>query len=241
MAEDSPAIRRVLTRQLLRMGIEADAVADGLQGLERWRSGGYGLVLTDLHMPGLDGCALSAAIRAEEAAARRTPIVLLTASELAEDELRCRSAGVDAYLIKPVRPPQLRSVVERLLGAGGFEAVAGAGSAPPALPVIDLTVLEELVGTDPDVIASILSAFRDGAAEAREAVHHAQRAGDMARLGDAAHKLKSSARTIGAGALGGCCANLEAAALDAEPARLNRALAQFDSELRRVFDQLAAR
>lgn len=119
VAEDSPVIRRVVRRQFERMGFEVDVVVDGRHGLEYWRRGAYALVLTDLHMPGLDGCALSAAIRAEESPLRRTPIVLLTASTSAEDELRCRSAGVDAYLIKPVRLPLLRLTIERLLELAG--------------------------------------------------------------------------------------------------------------------------
>lgn len=109
------------------------------------------------------------------------------------------------------------------------------------MPVLDLTVLEDLVGSEADVIAAILAAFRDGAAEARDAMHRAHDAGDMGQLSDAAHKLKSSAHTIGACALGSVCAELEAAPLDGRQDQVNRLLAQFDGELRRVLDELAGR
>jgi CheY-like chemotaxis protein len=69
----------------------------------------FDLVLTDLHMPGLDGVEAARTIRAHEAAAgkRRTPIVAITADTLESGQQACQDAGMDGFLTKPVDPAEL--------------------------------------------------------------------------------------------------------------------------------------
>jgi len=121
VAEDNAVNQRVIEHQLLRLGYACELVDDGEQALARWRAQPerYALLLTDLQMPGLDGYALTAAIRADEAAQglRRLAIVALTAKALAGEDRRCRSAGMDDYLSKPVRIALLRAAVQRWLPA----------------------------------------------------------------------------------------------------------------------------
>ena len=115
VAEDNDFNRKVMLQQLQLVGYPAEICVNGREALERWRSGNFAMVLTDLHMPEMDGYALATAIRAEEGAGRRTPIIAVTANALREEELRCRALGMDAYLTKPVRLPQLRAVIEAWL------------------------------------------------------------------------------------------------------------------------------
>jgi CheY-like chemotaxis protein len=114
VAEDNTTNQKVIRHQLERMGLAGDVVANGREALDRWRSGDYALVLTDLHMPMMDGHELARSIRAEEDD-RRTPIVALTANAVASEEARCREAGIDCYLTKPVRLPKLKEVIDELL------------------------------------------------------------------------------------------------------------------------------
>jgi CheY-like chemotaxis protein len=114
VAEDNTTNQKVIRHQLERMGLAGDVVANGREALDRWRSGDYALVLTDLHMPMMDGHELARSIRAEEDD-RRTPIVALTANAVASEETRCREAGIDCYLTKPVRLPKLKEVIDELL------------------------------------------------------------------------------------------------------------------------------
>ena len=117
VAEDNDINRKVILRQLQLVGYTAEVCVNGREALQRWRSGNFALVLTDLHMPEMDGYALATAIRTEEGAARRTPIIALTANALRTEELRCRDLGMDAYLTKPIRLPQLKAAIETWLGA----------------------------------------------------------------------------------------------------------------------------
>ena len=119
-----------------------DIAADGAEALERWRQGAYTLLLTDLHMPRLDGYGLVAAIRAEEARAGHgghTVIVAITANAMQGEDQRCKAAGMDDYLAKPVGLRRLEAVLGRWLaqaslvpGAARRRRCAGAGRARAA-------------------------------------------------------------------------------------------------------------
>src|SRR5690606_24049336 len=97
------------------LGYRAEMVANGAEALASWRRGDHALLLTDLHMPVMDGYTLAAAVRAEEGSSARMPIIALTANALREEELRCRQAGMDAYMSKPVRLEQLKATIDAWL------------------------------------------------------------------------------------------------------------------------------
>ena len=111
VAEDNETNRQLIGHQIRLIGHDAVFAADGAEALARWRSGSFDLLLTDLRMPEMDGYALAAAIRAEEPAGTRLPIIALTANGLGPEAQKCRDAGMDGYLIKPVRLEQLRDVI----------------------------------------------------------------------------------------------------------------------------------
>ncbi len=78
--------------------------------------GGYGLLLTDLHMPDIDGYALAETIRREESGRQRIPIIALTAHALASDREKAMEVGCDGYLAKPCEPRAVVAEVQRFLG-----------------------------------------------------------------------------------------------------------------------------
>lgn len=115
LAEDNEINQVVLSTQLSKLGHKVKVAADGLQALELWRNGTYDLVLTDCHMPHMDGFGLAAAIREEEArrGLAQTPIVAITANAQAEEGERCIGVGMNEVLTKPVRFSSLAEMVER--------------------------------------------------------------------------------------------------------------------------------
>jgi len=238
VAEDNEINQKVILHQLALLGYAAEVAEDGARALEMWRSGHYALLLTDLHMPQLDGYALTAAIRGEEAPGARAPIVALTANALRGEERRAIEAGMDAYLTKPVQLDLLRQTLERYLpGATAGERNPAPAAAPetvgpdPALPLFDVSVLEELVGDDQLVVREFLQEFRRSAADLAEALRTALAGGWPAEAGNAAHKLKSAARSVGAMALGEECAIIEREARRADVGMLNARLPGFESLL----------
>jgi PAS domain S-box-containing protein len=109
LAEDNP-INALLTRELLRRrGHRVTEVASGEAAVKAVEDGAFDLLLTDIHMPGMDGIEATKAIRRNEAllSRPRTPIVALTADALETGRRACREAGMDGFLTKPVEPTQL--------------------------------------------------------------------------------------------------------------------------------------
>jgi CheY-like chemotaxis protein len=203
----------VLAGQLAILGVPVDTATNGIEALMMWRRRPYALVLTDIHMPDMDGFALTRQIRAEETPAidgRRTPIVALTANALKGEADRCVAAGMDGYLTKPLTLDRLREAVERWMSAlppapapvDDPAHVAGTAGEP-----LDRSVLTALFGDDIRLIDRVLTSF--GKAGRELVAEVAAAAAEPRRLSDAAHKLKSAARAAGALHLGDLAARLE--------------------------------
>ncbi len=115
VAEDNAVNRLVIQRLLKLLGHDAEIIEDGRKALTAWRSGRYDLVLTDCHMPDMDGFALARAIRAEEEAPHRTPIIAFTAAATLDEVRECTEAGMDDFLAKPIDVERLRAALARWL------------------------------------------------------------------------------------------------------------------------------
>jgi two-component system, NarL family, sensor histidine kinase EvgS len=114
VVDDHPINRKLLTRQLEILGFLTEDAHDGQAALALWRQNRYALIITDCHMPVMDGYALARAIRTIEAdeARPRTPIFAWTANAQAVEIENCQTAGIDELLVKPTE----LSVLKRRLG-----------------------------------------------------------------------------------------------------------------------------
>ena len=136
VVEDDPTNRMVIEAQLALCGVAFDMVEDGEAAVAKvcTERAPVDVVLMDLHMPRLDGCAATRHIREWEAREQRSrlPIVALTADAFEEDRTRCVDAGMDDYLTKPLALDQLREVLHRWLDDPQPESDSGmpAGGAP---------------------------------------------------------------------------------------------------------------
>lgn len=119
VVEDNEINQVVLSNQLEILGYPHVIASNGQEGLEKWRSGLYDLVLSDCHMPLMDGFEMTAKIRETETNlnAKRTPIIAVTANALQGEAEKCLAAGMDAYLAKPVEIKSLGAQLETLLTA----------------------------------------------------------------------------------------------------------------------------
>ncbi|UTV30361.1 PAS domain S-box protein [Photobacterium atrarenae] len=116
VAEDQPTNREVIGQQLTRLGYVCDMAPDGLEALEMWKSGHYRLLLTDCHMPNMDGFELTKAIREEESKhpdLETTTIIAITANALVGEGDHCLGSGMNDYLTKPVELSKLRETLSR--------------------------------------------------------------------------------------------------------------------------------
>lgn len=228
VAEDNETNQVVILRQLGLLGLAADVASDGVEALALFGSGEYSLVLTDLHMPNMDGYDLTEAIRAieEESDGRRTPIIAVTANALKDEERRCLALGMDAYLSKPLELNRLQEMLdiwlpENLMKPDRKKVLEAISVEPPssceaeggdeAEAAVDPSILTTIVGDNPALHRELLESFVETAPEIISEIHQAFEARSGDQIGRLCHKLKSSSRTIGANALADLCAALESA------------------------------
>jgi two-component system sensor histidine kinase/response regulator len=233
----------VILHQLRVLGYAADVASNGREALHRFRGGRYGLVLTDLHMPQMDGYELTACIRAAEPLNSHTPIVALTANALKGEADRCRAAGTDDYLSKPVPLARFKTVLDRWLTTSALDSLSAADTMSStklsSAQSVDIDVLVALVGNDPAVLHDILEDFRNSSGAIAAELRRACSTGLSAEAGAAAHKLKSSARAIGALALADLCELIEHAATKGDGIKLTEHRRLFDGQLGLVDDSIA--
>jgi len=115
LVEDNKVNRAVAQGILRKFGFRADEAVNGQEAVERLRFVDYDLVLMDCSMPVMDGFQATRAIREEEGERRHVPIVAMTAHAMSGDRDMCLEAGMDDYLSKPVRPQELKDMLDRHL------------------------------------------------------------------------------------------------------------------------------
>ncbi|MDP2007173.1 MAG: EAL domain-containing protein [Rubrivivax sp.] len=216
VAEDNATNRKVLRRQLALLGLAADFAEDGQAALTLWRAGPvrYALLLTDLHMPQLDGYGLCSTLRAEEDPAHRLPVVALTANALRGEAALCKAAGMDDYLSKPVQIDRLRATLLRwIVPAAAAPAVPARSAAAAAREYgeFDAKALARLVGDAPEVIAELWQEYLRGGLQTLADIHGAIARTDWPATGALAHRWKSSTRAVGALGLGQMLEEIELA------------------------------
>jgi two-component system, NarL family, sensor histidine kinase EvgS len=144
VAEDNPVNRHLIQMQLQLLGCASDAVEDGAQALKLYETTQYAILITDCHMPNINGYALAGEIRERERelralarTAERLPIIGVTASVQPDERERCLRAGMDDCLRKPAQIDALRACLTRWAPAclpqtaAASREVAEPGSANP--------------------------------------------------------------------------------------------------------------
>jgi PAS domain S-box-containing protein len=122
--EDNAVNQHVGRGQLAWLGYACHVAGNGAEALALWQQERISLVLTDVHMPEMDGYTLAQRIREFEAGrgTARTPIIAITASALREEVERCHRAGMDDVLLKPVDLAKLQGCLEKWLPPAGVAA-----------------------------------------------------------------------------------------------------------------------
>ncbi|MBI5502055.1 MAG: response regulator [Deltaproteobacteria bacterium] len=211
VAEDNPVNRAVVRKMLEKRGYTLLMVTNGAEALVALDKHPVDLVLMDVQMPEMGGMEAAERIRKRERGTdRHLPIVAMTAHAMKGDRERCLEAGMDAYVSKPVKAPELLAVIESYFPTAPAAPAAGAEPAPaPASCVFDRAMLLEQAGGDVELAREIAELFLESSARLLADVHDALGRADAHALSRDAHALKGSAAVFGAAAFVDAARELE--------------------------------
>jgi two-component system, sensor histidine kinase and response regulator len=238
LVEDNPVNRKLAVHVLEKDGHSVVAAENGEIALGVLASSKFDLVLMDVQMPRMDGIEATRAIREKErVTGEHVPIIALTAHAMAGDRERCLQAGMDGYLIKPIRPATLLEAIQRL------QIVAPARPAPVpepgGAPVLDREALLERVNGDHELLAEVTGMLLRDAPKLLGEVREALERSDRDAFGYAAHTLRGMLRNFSAGAAEEAAARLQALDAARDRARAEAACQGLEREIQRLCAELA--
>jgi two-component system, sensor histidine kinase and response regulator len=263
LAEDNLINQKVALAILSNAGYRVDTVPNGVAAVEAATARRYDAILMDCQMPELDGYEATAAIRAAEGSARRTPIIAMTAGARREDQERCLAGGMDDYLTKPVSLKALATVLARWVpdGSGPTVAVAvdvdvdasddlppiiaGVDHGPhPSRPVLDARVVGRLerLGekAGEDLMGQLAVLFLADADARVVALRQALAGDDAGAVVRSAHTLSGASANLGATDLARLCATLATDSAAGDLAGRRALLEEVETELGRVRSALGS-
>ena len=196
--DDHPANRLLMCQQLEFLGHRFSVAEDGEAGFEAWKSGLFDLVIVDCNMPVMNGYELTHAIRDHEQQFDRSPCTVLgfTANAQPEERQRCKQAGMDDCLFKPLTLSALSQWIADI-------------EPTDRSPAFSLKGLHLLTGGNPAMDLRLLTELLSSNRLDRQALQALSRSNDPQSFLDIAHKIKGAARIVQATRLIDRCEALE--------------------------------
>ncbi len=235
LAEDNPVNQLVAVRMLEKLGHTVVTAEDGAKAVEAAAAGGFDIILMDVQMPVLGGFEATAAIRRSEAGTNRhSPIVGVTAHAMKGDRERCIDAGMDGYLAKPIKGPDLVAEMARVL------ALLSPIAADEGVPLFDRAAASENVAGDEGLLHEVLGLWLTDTPQRMAEIAAALPGKDVTVIERAAHRLRGSLSTLGAAQATEAAEAVEAIAGGDPGGDLAAAVRRLELEVERLTPQLAA-
>ncbi len=230
LVEDNSFNQQIALEMLEEAGSSVCLANNGAEALDLLHQAAFDCVLMDVQMPLMDGLEATRRIRADPALAA-IRVLAMTATATKDDRERCLQAGMDDFIAKPIQPALMYQKIaswlpEREAGAAAHHAALprGAGRAAfrPTLAgdpaIIDLSVLAQLLGYQPHKIRKFAFKFLQTTEAGLAEMEAALAAGELQKLRELGHRIKSSARAVGALGMAELCLQMEQLAPDADAA-----------------------
>ena len=267
LAEDNETNQMVAEAMIETLGYRVDIVENGADAVEALCEEDYDLVLMDCQMPGMDGYAATARIRAAGSGVRNpsVPIVALTANAMESDRLQCQEAGMDDHLAKPVtieimgamlgkwlrveveadapQPPD--NAVDPAANACASESEVSEVTTPmlpdeSELPIFEERLLLSHIGGNEALAQKIMLKFLEDIPKRVELLKKAIRDRNIEDARLQAHTIKGSSRNVGAESLGQAAERLEKACIADESNSLTDLTQRVETRFEELKFQLAA-
>ncbi|WP_213959137.1 response regulator [Variovorax sp. dw_954] len=250
LVDDHPVNRMLIARQVRTLGYAAQTADDGVQAFALWKTGRFGLVITDCHMPHMDGYELARAIRALEAGTgqARVPIIACTANALQGEAETCLAAGMDDFLVKPLELAQLTEKLDRWLplprapSPPGASPGAGPGAEAALLDSpIDQALLTAKCGGDASMVSEVVAAFRRTCEDDSAGLRQALATDDVPQVTQFAHRMAGASKMVGALAFATACGNIDRASRVGDWEAVLAAMPAFERERMRLAEYFEGR
>ena len=218
LAEDSVINQKLAIGLLEKWGHRVTVANDGQEAVNLSGQYTFDLALMDVQMPEMDGLDATRAIRRREIlTGSHLPILAMTAHAMKGDRERCLAAGMDDYLMKPIRAEQLFQAIERVGVATevNFVEPGGRDSTPPlsmGLDHVDWDSAHQAVNQDVTLLNQVIEAFLEECPQLIVSLNESIPPQDWKRFQRAAHTLKSALRMFGISKLADDVERLELAA-----------------------------
>ena len=216
LVEDNEVNQQVFDMQLSALGYSIAIADDGRKALELWQQQSFDLILTDCYMPEMDGFELARSVRKlESTTGTHIPIIAVTANAMSEEQEKCFDSGMNDCLIKPIEIDDLDRAMTKWLSVSSSQLLNEASGQVTELvsdennPPVNQQVLARLTGADPELCKQLLVKFRDASISIIGELAVALEEARFDEINALAHKLKSSAKTVGAELLAELCASME--------------------------------
>lgn len=199
VAEDDLINQKVIMHQLQRLGLEVELADNGIAALEKLRQAHFDLVLTDLHMPVMDGYELSRTIRSRLGSdSPRLPIIALTANAIRVEDEKVIAAGIDEQLTKPIALAALSLALSRWLVVNPKALNSVETEIFQHRSKLDISSLLDLVGGDISTAMELLASYQAQLTTDTLQLRSAIDSANFEQVRDHAHRMKSGARSVGA-------------------------------------------
>ncbi|MEI6666961.1 MAG: response regulator [Acidobacteriota bacterium] len=249
LAEDNITNQEVALGIMKKLGLRADAVANGAEAVKALELVPYDLVLMDMLMPEMDGIEATLRIRDPQSAVlnHRVPIVAMTANAMQSDRARCLEAGMDDYVSKPVAPAALKEALDRWLPHKSAPAAAPAAGPAPAQPqpaadagppVFDLAGMMARMMDDDELAGKVVAGYLGDLPSQTVALKAYLQKGDLAGATRQAHSMKSASASVGGEALSHVALAMELAGKAGDMGQIAERLPELEIQVGRLTDAL---
>ncbi|UTY57774.1 PAS domain S-box protein [Massilia sp. erpn] len=249
LVEDNTFNQQIALEMLEEAGSSVCLANNGAEALDLLRQTPFDCVLMDVQMPLMDGLEATRRIRADPRLAEMR-VLAMTATATSDDRARCIDAGMDDFISKPIQPALMYRTIARWLPPRTEQdsAPPPAARAPAFTPtlagdpeIIDLSILAKLLGYHPQKVRKFAFKFLQTTEAGFREMETALQNGEIQRMRELGHRIKSSARTVGALGMAELCLNLENlphAAPAEETAQARAILARLWPLLERIVEQI---
>lgn len=252
LVEDYPTNQKVVMKHLRNAGYQVDLAENGRQAVSACQHKHYDLILMDIQMPLMDGYEATEMIRRLEQRAytkadkediprekiRRTPIVAMTAHAMKGDREKCLKSGMDDYILKPLRKKELLAFVQRWIQQDQpvelLSTETDATGEKKDVRVMDYErAVAEFEG-DAEFLKEVIQDFFIAVDRQLESIQQAIRSQDEKTVAAEAHAIKGGAANLTMEALSGCASELEKAAKNGFPDKMQELLENMKVEYSRA-------